>query len=86
MSYKVETVERTTTEITEIASFDIQIVSMIMFVNVTLSITTYDENNVYSETVNMTLSGDDYTNWGNDDNYLVDYVVEKLGLTLIVSV
>ena len=83
MSYKVDTVERTTTEIKEIASFDIQIVSMIIFVSVSLSITTYDENNVFSENVNMILIGDDYTNWGNDDNYLVNYVVTKLSLTLI---
>ena len=31
----------------------------------------------------MTLSGDDYTNWGNDDNYIYEEIAAKLGLTLL---
>lgn len=34
-------------------------------------------------TGNITLTGDDYTSWGDDDNYLYEKVAEKLGLTLI---
>ena len=32
---------------------------------------------------NVTLSGDDYNNWGNSDVYLVSTVLSKLGLTPI---
>ena len=28
------------------------------------------------------LSGDDYKNWGTDDDYIVNYVAKKLGLTV----
>jgi hypothetical protein len=31
----------------------------------------------------ITLSGDDYTSWGTDDNFLYEKIAEKLGLTLI---
>lgn len=31
----------------------------------------------------VTLSGDDYNNWGNSDVYLVSTVLSKLGLTSI---
>jgi hypothetical protein len=30
----------------------------------------------------MSLSGDDYKNWGNDDSYIYTFVAQKLGLTL----
>ena len=30
----------------------------------------------------MTLSGDDYKNWGTDDDYIINYVAKKLGLTV----
>lgn len=27
------------------------------------------------------IEGNDYTAWGNDDNYVVDFILNKLGLT-----
>jgi len=27
------------------------------------------------------LTGTDYTNWGNDDNYIINMACQKLGLT-----
>lgn len=32
---------------------------------------------------NITLTGEDYTTWGSNDNYLYEKIAEKLGLTLI---
>jgi hypothetical protein len=34
-------------------------------------------------TGSITLSGDDYLAWGDDDSYLYEKVAEKLGLTLL---
>lgn len=34
-------------------------------------------------TGSITLTGEDYAAWGDDDNYLYQEVAEKLGLTLI---
>ena len=38
-------------------------------------------NNQIVYTRQMTLTGDDYKNWGNDDNYLITVALEKCGLT-----
>ena len=45
-------------------------------------------NNNVVYTRQMTLSGDDYKNWGNDDTYLINYVANQLGFTVkpVVSV
>ena len=32
---------------------------------------------------NITLSGDDYSGWGDDDQYLYETLASKLGLTLL---
>ena len=34
-------------------------------------------------TGSITLSGDDYANWGSDDNYIYEQIASKLGLTLL---
>ena len=39
-------------------------------------------NNNVVYTRQMTLSGDDYKNWGNDDTYLINYVANQLGFTV----
>ena len=39
-------------------------------------------NNNVVYTRQMTLSGDDYKNWGNDDTYLINYVAKQLGFTV----
>lgn len=30
----------------------------------------------------ITISGEDYKNWGNDDSYLINFVAKQLGFTL----
>jgi hypothetical protein len=35
----------------------------------------------FIENRNFTLSGDDYTNWGNNDKYITDYVINALKAT-----
>ena len=34
----------------------------------------------------FTLEGTDYTNWANDDTYIITYVLEKLNLTKVTKV
>jgi hypothetical protein len=42
-----------------------------------------DENNglVSVEVINLT--GDDYSNWGDDDQYVIDYVLNQLSLSKV---
>jgi hypothetical protein len=54
-------------------SFDNHITLTIMFMN---------KNNVMSAISKITLAGDDYANWGNDDSYIINYIVNHFGITL----
>jgi hypothetical protein len=39
------------------------------------------DNNEMVKSERFVIEGEDYTNWGNDDDYIVNYVLTKLGLT-----
>ena len=41
-----------------------------------------DENENVFKIENITISGDEYNNWGTDDSYLINLVLSKLGLSL----
>jgi hypothetical protein len=36
----------------------------------------------YVDSKQIELSGEEYTNWGNDDNYIINTVLAKLNLSL----
>ena len=40
-----------------------------------------DENGNVFKIENITISGDEYNNWGIDDSYLINLVLSKLGLS-----
>jgi hypothetical protein len=62
--------------------FSINILRVQIFEFVIISVEFYDENKVSIERTDLKLEGDDYTNWGNDDAYLVNYVATKYGMQL----
>lgn len=61
-------------------SFSISVISIRLFHSVTLAVNFFDENNVYVDRTDVTVSGEDYANWGADDNYLINYVISKIGV------
>lgn len=68
-------------------SYTIQITGMvttIVFLNLnkyaTFSVELLNDKNVIVKKV-ITLSGDDYTNWGNDDSYITNYAAKNIGYT-----
>lgn len=67
--------------INKITSITIQVSSIVFNLSALLLVSLYDENDKYISTVNMELTGDDYTNWGNNDDYLLQYVSQKLNIT-----
>jgi hypothetical protein len=42
---------------------------------------THNGQQMYSKQI--TMSGDDYKNWGNDDEYVQQYVAKQLGFTIV---
>lgn len=71
--------------INNITSITIQVSSIILNTSAVLLVSLYDESDKYISTVNLDLKGEDYSNWGNDDIYLLDYVSNKLNIIPIVS-
>lgn len=63
-------------------SFIVHIIDVRIFESVMLSVDFFDENGNCVDRTRLHLTGDDYSNWGTDDNYLVNYVTEKYGLTV----
>ena len=56
----------------------------VMDIKLYLSVTIYASlfsNNTLIDTKTYLLTGDDYTNWGNNDDYIVNYALTQLGLT-----
>ena len=69
----------TTTTITKIT---ITTHNIIINSSVNLLVTYYDEKDKYVETIHLLLDGEDYKLWGSDDNYLLNWVCNKLNLTI----
>ena len=73
---KIETKE--VAVINNITSITIQVVNIILNTSALLIVVLYDDNDKCISAVNLELTGDDYSNWGNDDTYLLTYVCNKL--------
>lgn len=68
-----------------ICSFNYFVNSLVLNSSITIKIVLLDANNNDIKVSQVTLSGEDYANWGNDDNYLIDYICRQLGLTQLSS-
>jgi hypothetical protein len=61
-------------------SFSVSVIHVELFQYVTLAVNFFDENNVCTDRTDVKISGEDYSNWAADDNYVINYVINKLGL------
>jgi hypothetical protein len=64
----------------DITSIQVRVMNIVLFKSVNLNVILFSNNN-YVDSKNYLLEGTDYTNWSNDDTYIIDYVLNKLGLT-----
>ncbi len=62
-----------------IRSFKVGNVRIDLFNFATIEIQLFDESNNIAGVEFLTLTGDDYKNWGNDDGYIVEMVYQKFG-------
>lgn len=80
MSIVIQPSTTTTTKI--ITSFTVNIVRLELFQSVTVNAMLFGIDNNFIDVKTITLSGQDYQNWDNNDQYLIDKVAEILGFTL----
>ncbi len=58
----------------------IRVMNLELYKSVTVHARLMD-NNEMVKSERFVIEGEDYTNWGNNDDYIVNYVLTKLGLT-----
>ncbi len=69
----------------DITTIQVRVTNINLFKNVNINVTLKSNNN-FVDVKSYILEGADYTNWGNDDTYIVNYVLNKLGLTQATAV
>jgi len=85
-SNSVEVVEQEVLLPYLVSSFDMNVIVVQLNVQATVIVNTFDKdrNRLYEKQI--IIEGEDYTNWGNDDDYLKNLVASKLGLQIKSSV
>lgn len=73
--------DKTTTQ--TIVRFDLDIIELQLYASATFRVLCYDINDKLIDTKFVELEGNAYNNWGNDDEYVVQYVATVLGFTIV---
>ena len=66
-----------------IYSFEIQNTEITLFNSAKIRVNLLNEQKNIVDVSIVILEGDDYNNWGNDDNYIINFVANKFGFTII---
>ena len=61
-----------------ITSFTYRVTELTLFHSATVLILFLDENENCIRTVQYVVKGDEYAEWSDDDQYIVDLIVEKI--------
>lgn len=78
---KVNIVPCDVSVINKIGSFTIILQNFKLGESVDLIVTLFNTENIYVSTISIPLAGEDYNLWGNDDDYLVNFICGKLNFT-----
>lgn len=67
--------------VNKIGSFTILLQNFVIGVSVDLVVSIFDVEKKFVSTTLIPLEGEDYALWGTDDNYLINFVCNKLNFT-----
>ena len=81
MSTPIQPSPKITTKI--ITSYVVNVIRLELFTSVTVNAMLYGADGGFIEVKTLTLSGQDYIDWNNNDQYLVNKVAEILGFVII---
>jgi len=65
-----------------ICQFNFSVYNFQLGKEITFNVILIDQNGAPLSMKQITLSGDDYTAWGKDESYVVNYICKSLGLSL----
>lgn len=76
--YDIEPITKTKVNI--VSKIEISIIELLLFKSVKVRVVLFDDNkNIINSNI-LTLTGQDYLNWKDDDNYIVDYVKTNINI------
>ena len=61
-----------------ISSFYYQFIDLTLFQSANIRVSLMDDTGVMQKQVLYLLQGEEYTNWGGDDQYIVDLIIDKI--------
>lgn len=62
----------------EIYSFTITSIFVNVFSSATVNVRLFDDKNVSLASKSFVLSGEDYAQWNNDDQYLINWITQQI--------
>jgi hypothetical protein len=68
-----------------ITGFKVRVQDIELFTSANIIVELLDSSNTPRDVKFLKISGDDYTNWSNDDQYIINYVANQLGFTIITT-
>ena len=82
MSYPIQSFDKTETYKHTINSISVSVFDMILGVSAKILTQYYDNGRGVYITEDI-LTGDDYNNWGSDDDYIINWICQKYNLSLV---
>jgi len=76
-------VPKTETTTRVVVRFSLDIIELIVNTSATFRVNTYNIKDALIDSQFVILAGAAYSNWGNNDEYVVQYVANELGFTLV---
>ena len=77
--YKIAVQPATLTKTEQITNIKISVMSLQLFKSVTVVVSLFNNNDNIIDNKIIKLEGNEYSNWNNDDNYIKNIVLLKLG-------
>jgi hypothetical protein len=80
---KLPIVPCTKTEVYHLTSVTINVVQVDLNQSAVISVTLFTDTGKAATNTLLTMSGSDYTKWGNDDTYINKFVSAQLNITIL---
>lgn len=63
------------------SAIEIFVIGIVLGVNARLGVRIFGKDGKPVDSKQLTMEGEDYKNWGSDDDYVIDFVCKQLGFT-----
>lgn len=79
-SYNIVPIESTQTVVSN--KMTIRVLNLTFGVSIEVIASVIQTNGTVTQNYHLVISGEEYSNWGSDDTYMVNLIANKIGVTL----